>query len=160
MKAKWNTIDEKELDKNNKFKEKILPFSVGREREEDSKKIKNYFPFLKQSKINNEIKNNSISKNNILNKNFRIKDNNKDKDLSIEKITKKKKINIKSATHKRDVLARTNSILSCYKLGNKIFSLKNRNKNKNKGFTFTNDYLSLYPVNGSYFKYYFFSKFY
>ena len=155
IKAKWNTIDEKELDKNNKFKEKILPFSADREREGDNKKIKSNFPLLKRTKIKNEIKNNSISKNNILNKNFRIIDNDKDKDLSIEKIAMKKKINIKSATHKKDVLTRTNSMFSCYKIGNKIFSLKNKNKNrnKNKGFTDTNDYLSLYPAIGSYFKY-------
>ena len=131
IKAKWNTIDEKEL--NNKDKPK------------DSKN----FPNISQSKIKQEIQYNSTSKNNIiLNKNIKIKD----KDIKIRNLSTKNRTrrnNIKSFDYKSDEFPRNNSVYTLYQTSRKNYRITK----KTKGYLYIKDNHFFFPAIESYFNY-------
>ena len=131
IKAKWNTIDEKEL--NNKDKPK------------DSKNFQN----ISQSKIKQEIQYNSTSKNNIiLNKNIKIKD----KDIKIRNLSTKNRTrrnNIKSFDYKRDEFPRNNSFYTLYQTSRKNYRITK----KTKGYLYIKDNHFFFPAIESYFNY-------
>ena len=148
IKSKSNTICEKELKgKNENLKEGIYP-STNRKIIYFDNRMR--IPALKRSLINYDCKNNSTSKNNIINNKFKIKE--EDKDLNINKIFVKNRNKVNNANHKRDSLARNNSMLTLYKTNYKLQNIKNKN-NKN-AFTYLNDdCVPLFPAIESYFNY-------